>query len=437
MKKLLLLLFVFSLLPLKGMAQAGVPMQIEPGFFEICTVDNMYERIGVTDFWYSPKIACVQNLLQFPDANVKVYVDKISTSSTQCVMAFNAEKVGDCIKGKYFFNPETLGLNDPSYIVNGIYNGVGLIDAVRSGESLYILGDETFADVADLEKMVSEGKIRKLNLSEDKSFVFSFICAENGSTDFIIKSEATGHNDCLGFHNGVAVLYFTDLANKYYSIFHLMKVGDPLDEQAIIVNPNEVTQSRGSLNISLTVPEEEKFSATFDIVLPDKFTLDKTATKLSDELSGYDLSIINKGNGVWSFEIKPSGLRIASETSFREIVNVVYTVDKDLEDGEYNLIIKDLLLAIGDMVIEKEEVVVTIHYDSVTDNDYFCEADIYASDGSLYVNVTKQMVVNIYNMSGVIVKSLSVNAGEKTQVSLSRGFYVVKAGAVSKVVFVK
>ena len=443
MKKLLLLLFGFSLLSLKGMAQAGVPMQIEPGFYTINSIQNYQNFLGENEFGYTPKIACLLNTFLYPDANVNIYIDKISTSSTQCVMAFNAEKTGDYIKGKYVFNSRVLGYSDISYIVNGQFYGVGLINAVRSGDILYVLGDEVVTDMADLEKMVSEDKIRKLNMNEDKSFVFSFICAENGTTDFVIKSmlntEYEYVSDYVRIQNGIAVM--STLPDNdiflYPQVFSLNKVGDPLDEQTIVVNPNEVTQSKGHLNISFAIPEDEDFTITFDLVLPDKFLLDVVATKLAEGLSGYDLLITNKGNGVWSFEIKPNGLRSATTASLKEIVNVVYKVDKDLEDGEYNLIIKDLSLAIGEAVIEKDEVVVTVHYDSVTDNDYFGEADIYASDRSLYINATKQMVVNIYNMSGVIVKSLSVNASEKTQVSLSRGFYVVKAGTVSKVVFVK
>jgi len=50
---------------------------------------------------------------------------------------------------------------------------------------------------------------------------------------------------------------------------------------------------------------------------------------------------------------------------------------------------------------------------------------IWASDGVLYFNLSKSETVRIYNLSGSLIRTFAVPAGE-SQETLPRGLYIVK-----------
>ena len=437
MKKLLLLSVIISLGVSSAMAQFGDPLKVDPGLAKIGRMANPAEFLAESEFGIIPNLISNANIHQYPNANINIYIDTFLTS-TQYILAFDAVKIGDYIKGKYVFNARVGGFN-PTYMLN-MYYGLGVVNAIRHNDVLYILRDEVVADVSALEGMVSEGRISKMDLGGDKRFIFSFVPSAPGSAYFYVKSEAPAEFEYVTLHNGVAVMTNISIGDVVFlERFTYEKVDGSLKEQSVVLQPAPIAQSRGGFSVSLAVSEENDFAVSFDVVLPEKFTLDKNATKLVSALAGkYSLTIIDKADNVWSFEIKPDGLRSGTTVAFREIVNVAYAVEKTLENGTYNIKVKDLSLTLDDdTVVEEDEIVIPIAFDSVTDSDFFADNEIYAYDGCLYINATRQMVINVYSMTGSLVKSLKVNAGESVTMPLSKGVYAVKAGEISKKILIK
>jgi hypothetical protein len=228
-----------------------------------------------------------------------------------------------------------------------------------------------------------------------------------------------------------AVLYVPAGTKSIYEAADQWKNFRTIKERGIIVQPDPVSRSKGSFSLSLAVPESGTFTATFDVTFPQKFTPDESATKLAASLgSSYELKITAKENGVWSFEINPNtNLRSGSANAFREVVNVAYTVDKSLEDGYYELKVQDLNLVLSDgTVIQEEEIVVPVIFNSVTRNEATgSEINIWLSGENLYVRTPVATKLSIYTLTGAQVKQLSVGAGVTTfDLNLPKGIYIVR-----------
>jgi hypothetical protein len=374
------------------------------------------------------------NIAQEPNASVTFYLDS-AVMQDFFLLAMDVEKIGDCIKGKYVFKS--------SVLYNNQWPRLCLVNAIRYGDALYVLGDETAPDFSSLENLASAGKIRKINLKEKNEFCFYVFLPYPGSERYLITTEMPigTIGSWVGFHNGNAVIETGDIDNlgEFFGFEHLQ---DTLKNQSILVQPTPIGWSKGSFSLSLAVPESGTFTATFDVSLPQKFTLNESATKLATSLeSGYELKITPKSDGVWSFEIKPkTTTRSASANAFREVVDVAYTVDKSLYDGKYELKVQDLNLALGDgTVIQEEEIVITVLFNSITRNETIdSEINVWLSGENLYVSAPVATTLSIYTLTGAQIKRLSVGAGVTTfdLKHLPKGVYVVRgeSGWMRKVV---
>ena len=216
-------------------------VEIEPGFAKIGRMANPDEYLGQSNAVASgPNMLFMANMLIYANANVNFYVYEVSSS--QYVMALDAMKIGDYIKGKYVFNPKASGLADLNkYMTNSKY-GLSQINAVRKGNVLYILGDEVVTEADDIEDLISEGTISGINLSTDKNFVFSFVPVGIGSTGFFIKSEASSSPDeYVSTYNGVAVL--SDYSPE---VFKYEKTAGSLDVAQLSVSAASLSLDAGS-----------------------------------------------------------------------------------------------------------------------------------------------------------------------------------------------
>jgi hypothetical protein len=238
---------------------------------------------------------------------------------------------------------------------------------------------------------------------------------------------------------GTAYIYaviIDETNNRVFTDSCLVTVKD----QGAIANPDPIRNSQGNFNVSLSISSEGTFTATFDVTLPPKFTLNVDATKLAEDLAGYTLKITDRGNGVWSFEIAPNGLRSASTTSFREVVNVAYIVEKTLEDGDYTLKINDVTLTFHDgTVIRDDEIVIPVHFDSATGNETMGEAaNVIYYGGVLSVNTPTSERIEIYSVSGALLFDVQKPQGAATYSlsHLSKGVLIVRGsnGWVKKIV---
>jgi hypothetical protein len=431
------LIGILSLLTLTGWAQQSV---VKAGLVKIYTTVNSAMYLGEATGWhitngYGFDFLQVLNTYQFPDANVTFYLDSTGIQD-YFLLALNAEKIGDCIKGKYVFKSSSLFDNR--------WPLLGLANAIRYGDALYVLGDETISDFSSLENLASAGKIRKINLKEKNEFCFYFLIdpINEGSSDFFIMTEKPSGNNgsWITIQNGRVVVKTGNVSEDFdiSAICNFEYLQETIRDQSIVAQPTPVSWSKGNFSLSLAVTESGSFTATFDVTLPQKFDLDNSATKLAASLaSSYELNITAKSDGVWSFEIKPKATRSGSANAFHEVINVAYTVDKSLEDGYYELKVNDLNLTLSDgTVIREEEIVVPVLFNSATsvEETVGVSSEIWSFAGKLYVNTSSATTLSIYTLTGVHVKRLSVGAGF-TAIDLNNlpdGAYIVKGEGWTK-----
>jgi hypothetical protein len=232
-----------------------------------------------------------------------------------------------------------------------------------------------------------------------------------------------------------AVLYVPPGTKAIYEAAAQWKDFKTIKEQGVTAQPTPIRNSQGGFNVSLAVPETGTFTATFDVVLPAKFRLNDVATKLAESLaSRFNLTITEKDDGVWSFEITPKAIRSASANPFREVVHVVYNVEKTLEDGVYELKIKSLELKLADGTeIREDEIIIPVTFNSATGNETptVSRTAIWSYGHNLYITTPVAAHLSIFTLEGSLQKQLLIPAGE-TVIALPAGVYIVKAGDTVK-----
>ncbi|MDR1121995.1 MAG: leucine-rich repeat domain-containing protein [Dysgonamonadaceae bacterium] len=232
-----------------------------------------------------------------------------------------------------------------------------------------------------------------------------------------------------------AVLHVPSGTKAIYEAAAQWKEFKTIKEQGVTAQPTPIRHSQGDFNVSLAVPETGTFTATFDVVLPAKFRLNNVATKLAESLtSRFDLTVTEKGNGVWSLGITPKTIRSASANPFRDVVRVVYNVENTLEDGVYELKVKALELKLADGTeIREDEIVIPVTFNSATGNETppLSEMAIRSFGRNLYVTTPVAACLSVFTPEGSLQKQLFIPAGE-TAIALPAGIYVVKAGDTVK-----
>jgi len=82
------------------------------------------------------------------------------------------------------------------------------------------------------------------------------------------------------------------------------------------------------------------------------------------------------------------------------------------------------------------QAVCSVEVRSTVGNAPLPDARIYATGGGLYLSLPQAVSIQIYNLSGTLVRTFNASAGN-TFVTLSSGIYVVRAGERIEKVMVK
>ena len=208
--------------------------------------------------------------------------------------------------------------------------------------------------------------------------------------------------------------------------------------QSVVVEEGKTVGSdgTGSLDFSLSIPADATITGTFEIKLPEGYTLDESATKLVESLAGlFDLVITFKGNGVWQIEIKSNGLKAVSGASLTKIMLIAYAVNPAVPMGTYNIELSnfDLKLSDGTSVQETNIVVPTKveRYGTGKEDLHASAPQIWAAQGQIYVNLPESANVQVISVSGIVLYNKNLPLGTHN-ISLNSGIYVVKAGNVTQ-----
>jgi hypothetical protein len=173
------------------------------------TNSNFYLAAGQDDFLGS------YNSYQTPaDENATFYME--ATGDGQYLLAVNHEKTAQYLRGRFLFDATDLAWTngpgsavlDPNYILSGQWTRLAFAEAIRVGNSLYVLDGEPVSDISQLESLVQANRIRKIDLTADSRFSFRFRLVEENSSDFLIQTGRTnmGTLDCVKIQNGVPVI---------------------------------------------------------------------------------------------------------------------------------------------------------------------------------------------------------------------------------------
>jgi hypothetical protein len=204
--------------------------------------------------------------------------------------------------------------------------------------------------------------------------------------------------------------------------------------QQIIAEPTPPANSQGSIQIALEIPVNEQFSITFTVTLPAGFVLDQQATSLvSGLLNSYQLSVTPNGLGGWLFEITPalslSSLRNGEDTDYREIVNIVYTLQKGIQSGDYEVKIQDVDLTLDNgEVIHQDEINVPVRISDDVSNATVGATDVRYFNGLLYVNTPVAERITVYSLTGAAVYQSKKAEGAATfdLHSLPKGILIIR-----------
>jgi hypothetical protein len=237
-----------------------------------------------------------------------------------------------------------------------------------------------------------------------------------------------------------------------YTVYRQSVTGcDSLININLTVTPSqlevETDDESSTITLGLEIPTDEPIvRGEFTVYLPAGISIDIENCEISETLAGfYTLTIINNGDGSWTFIITPapaysSLLRnIMLTANYQDIVHIAYNVPEGLE-GNYTVIISDIHFIFEDETeINQDEIPVIIN---VGEQEMGVET-LQATSLQIYPNPATDIVtidgiqagetVTITDLQGRIVGALRAtplhNGGQTINVSgLPSGVYLVRVG---------
>jgi hypothetical protein len=209
----------------------------------------------------------------------------------------------------------------------------------------------------------------------------------------------------------------------------------------ISAEPSEAEGDSGTIDISLNIPVNETFTVTFTVSLPAGFLLNPEATSLAAELlSRFELDITPNATGGWSFSIRPKVSTLsATETVYRQVVQIAFTMDKTVEAGEHEVKISNVDLRLNSgQTIHQDEITVPVTVTNPVGNAAVESTEIVYAGGHLSVNTSVAERITVYAISGAVVYRAQKLPGSATLDlgDLPRGVLIVRgdSGWVKKIV---
>jgi hypothetical protein len=205
-------------------------------------------------------------------------------------------------------------------------------------------------------------------------------------------------------------------------------------KQQIVVVPTPPGSGTG-LSLSLNIPVNEPFSVQFVLTLPTGFQLDLTATALVPALAGsYVLTITPSGSGSWLFSIQPAVATLAGdETSYQELVHIVYTVAESVATGDYEVKLGDVGLTNlnSGTTVQQDEIRVPVTVESTSGIESVDAPEIWYYGGVLTVRTPQAEWIEVYSTDGRLLYGTQKAAGEATfdLNGLPRGVLIVRGSS--------
>jgi len=201
---------------------------------------------------------------------------------------------------------------------------------------------------------------------------------------------------------------------------------------------------KGSIDFSLEIPGDASITGSFNIQLPEGYTLDETTTFLSEALAElFNLIITAVGDNTWRIEIVSNSLRASHNLpEYTKIMTIGYIVDESVENGNYQIELTDIDMQLEDGTsIQQESILVTTEVQRTETGIFPTAANnikVYStSEGIVVENAPVGEMIHIYNVSGALVAIVETQyfASVQTTIAIPQGIYIVKVGnTTSKVI---
>jgi hypothetical protein len=223
-------------------------------------------------------------------------------------------------------------------------------------------------------------------------------------------------------------------------------------KQELVIEPDLPSGGQGNIDVSLKIPVNESFSITFMFALPPGFTLERSATVLSDTLQsgGYRLSALRNEWGGWQFQITPgvSARSAADEMTYQNVVKIAYKLDNSVAAGDYTATVSDMDMTLkgSNKTFHENEIRIPVTVPpGATATDVVgvgvgggVGSPVWYHGGLLHVDTPQREGVTVYSMTGRALYRVQKAAGAAVfdLHGLPRGVLIVRcdSGRTQKIV---
>jgi hypothetical protein len=255
------------------------------------------------------------------------------------------------------------------------------------------IGKRAFSDCNKLTSVTIPGSVTRIDWWAFISCTDLKSISCEGATPPALPSPLNTYNPFSDLNTAACTLYVPSGAAAAYQAaggwneFNIVEGSAP-----VVAEPSQPEGDRGTIDVSLNVPTGEPFTVTFTVTLPAGFTLNLDLTALPPELlSTHQLIITPLGANSWTLEIKPkTSTRAADGTTYRQIVQIAYTMDKSVTKGDYEAKLTDL-----DLTLNSGEVV---HQDEIN-----VPVTVASSVNNVTVEAPAGRIVAVYSLAGQLV----------------------------------
>lgn len=207
-----------------------------------------------------------------------------------------------------------------------------------------------------------------------------------------------------------------------------------IEETKPINNDRDENNFNGKFTLALNIASDAIPSGSFDIVLPQGFTLNLNETKLASDISSKaQATFTDKGNNIWTVTITEKTLRSSSSLVYKNILDVVYTVSENVATQKHEIVLKDMELSLSTGgIISKEEMKVTVAPKNVSSLEEEVQTiDVYLADGLLNINTPQNEVITIYSLLGqTLIKTVKQEGNLAIDVQdLAKGIIIVNGSS--------
>jgi hypothetical protein len=195
------------------------------------------------------------------------------------------------------------------------------------------------------------------------------------------------------------------------------------------------SDNKGSFDLDINILADSIGDGSITVTFPDGFTLDEGNTSLTLDFAGkYELKITKQENNSWLIEIKPKPVKSAllSAGESTRLLHVAYKVDEKLKKGVYDISVNSILFTTkGGNLVPEPAIALPVdvnRWGVGNERITVPEPIVKVQNNTLYIAATTNGAAQIYAVSGQLLKTVALTAGQTTATPLPPGIYIVVAG---------